>query len=76
MPTKDFEEEILYLLRRMKGRIDQKGHDGASRKMKSNSCPEFKLIMFRLFLGERRSKDRKSTRRTPVTSLSRMPSSA
>ena len=37
MPTKDFGEEILYLLRRMKGRIDQKGHDGASRKMKSLS---------------------------------------
>ncbi|RVX05910.1 hypothetical protein CK203_023878 [Vitis vinifera] len=35
MPTKGFEKEILYLLRRMEGRIDQKGQDGASRKMKS-----------------------------------------
>ena len=32
-----FEEEILYLLRRMKGRIDQKGQDGASRKMNLKS---------------------------------------
>ena len=35
MPTKGFEKEILYLLRRMEGRIDQKGQDGASRKTKS-----------------------------------------
>ncbi|RVX12788.1 hypothetical protein CK203_009733 [Vitis vinifera] len=35
MPTRGFEEEILYLLRRMKGRIDQKGQDGVSRKTKS-----------------------------------------
>ncbi|KAL6329246.1 hypothetical protein AAG906_014858 [Vitis piasezkii] len=35
MPTEGFEKEILYLLRRMKGRIDQKGQDGASRKTKS-----------------------------------------
>ena len=37
MPTRGFEEEILYLLRRMKGRIDQKGQDGVSRKTKSPS---------------------------------------
>ena len=37
MPMEGFEEEILYLLRRMKGRIDLKGHDGASRKTKSLS---------------------------------------
>ena len=35
MPTEGFEKEILYLLRRMEGRIDQKGQDGASRKTKS-----------------------------------------
>ncbi|RVW28269.1 hypothetical protein CK203_083714 [Vitis vinifera] len=29
MPTEGFEEEILYLLRRMKGRIEQKGKEGA-----------------------------------------------
>ena len=34
MPTEGFEKEILYLLRMMKGRIDQKGQDGVSRKMK------------------------------------------
>ena len=31
MSIEGFEEEILYLLRRMKGRIDQKGQDGESR---------------------------------------------
>ena len=35
MPTEGFEEDILYLLRRMKGKIDQKGQDEVSRKMKS-----------------------------------------
>ena len=34
MPTKGFEEEILYLLRRMKGRIEHKNQDGAYRKTK------------------------------------------
>ena len=37
MPMEGFEEEILFLLRRMKGRIDQKGQDGVSRKTKSLS---------------------------------------
>ena len=37
MPMEGFEEEILYLLRRMKGRIDQKRQDGVSRKTKSLS---------------------------------------
>ena len=32
MPTEGFEEEILYLLRRMKGRIEQKGKEGVTRK--------------------------------------------
>ena len=32
MPTEGFEEEILYLLRRMKGRIDQKRKEGVPRK--------------------------------------------
>ena len=32
LPTEGFEKEILYLLRRMKGRIDQKGKEGVSRK--------------------------------------------
>lgn len=37
MPTEGFEEEILYLLRRMKGIIDQKGHNRMFRKAKSLS---------------------------------------
>ena len=37
MPTEGFEEDILYLLRRMKGKIDQKGQDEVSRKTKSLS---------------------------------------
>ncbi|RVW81134.1 Nicastrin [Vitis vinifera] len=32
LPMEGFEKEILYLLRRMKGRIDQKGKEGVSRK--------------------------------------------
>ena len=47
MPTEGFEEEILYLLRRMKGRIDQKGQDGASRKTNlksSKSSRELKKL--------------------------------
>ena len=32
MPTEGYEEEILYLLRRMKGRIDHKRQDRATRK--------------------------------------------
>ncbi|RVW46616.1 hypothetical protein CK203_067303 [Vitis vinifera] len=32
MPTEGFEEEILYLLRRMKGRMEQKGREGVTRK--------------------------------------------
>ncbi|RVW36927.1 hypothetical protein CK203_094920 [Vitis vinifera] len=47
MLTKEFEEEILYLLRRMEGRIDQKGQDGASRKtklMSSKSSRELKKL--------------------------------
>ena len=32
MPTEGFEEEILYFLRRMKGRIEQKGKEGVTRK--------------------------------------------
>ena len=34
MLMEGFEEGILYLLRRMKGRIDQKGQNGVSRKTK------------------------------------------
>ena len=37
MPTEGFEEEILYLLRRMKGRIEQKSQNGACRKTKSSA---------------------------------------
>ena len=37
MPKKGFEEEILYLLRWMKGIIEQKGQDKTSRKAKSLS---------------------------------------
>ena len=46
MPTEGFEEEILYLLRRMKGRIDQKGQDGVSRKtnLKSSTSWELKKL--------------------------------
>ena len=47
MLTKEFVEEILYLLRRMEGRIDQKGQDGASRKtklMSSKSSRELKKL--------------------------------
>ena len=32
MPTEGFEEEILYFLRRMKGRIEQKGKEWVTRK--------------------------------------------
>ena len=47
IPTERFEEEILYLLRKMKGRIDQKGQNGASRKTKllsSKSSRELKKL--------------------------------
>ncbi|RVW66275.1 hypothetical protein CK203_065984 [Vitis vinifera] len=36
MPTEGFEEEILYLLRRMKGRMEQKGREGVTRKTSLN----------------------------------------
>ena len=42
-----FEEEILYLLRRMRARIDQKGQDGVSRKTNlksSKSSRELKKL--------------------------------
>ena len=42
-----FEEEILYLLRRMKGRIEHKRQDGAFRKVKltvSKSSRELKKL--------------------------------
>ena len=32
MPTEGFEDEILYLLRKMKGRIEKTGKEGVSRK--------------------------------------------
>ena len=47
MPTEGFEEKILYLLRRMRGRIDQKGQDGVSRKTNlksSKSSRELKKL--------------------------------
>ena len=47
MPIEGFEEEILYLLRRMKGRIEQKSQDGAYRKTESSaskSCKELKKL--------------------------------
>ena len=47
MPTEGFEVEILYLLRRMKGRIEHKRQDGASRKTKltfSKSSRELKKL--------------------------------
>ena len=46
MPTEGFEEEILYLLRRMKERIDQKRQDGVSRKtnLKSSTSKELKKL--------------------------------
>lgn len=37
MPTEDFEEKILYLLGRMKARIDQRGQEGAKRRANSLS---------------------------------------
>ncbi|RVW25227.1 hypothetical protein CK203_113902 [Vitis vinifera] len=36
MPTVGFEEEILYLLRRMRGRIDKKNQDRENKKTKSS----------------------------------------
>ena len=36
MPTVRFEEEILYLLRRMRGRIEKKNHDRENNKTKSS----------------------------------------
>ena len=47
MLTEGFEKEILYLLRRMKGRIGYKSQDGASRKTKlsaSKSSRELKKL--------------------------------
>ena len=47
MPTEGFEEEILYLLRRMKGRIEQKGKEGMTRKTSlksSKSSRELKKL--------------------------------
>ncbi|KAL6323907.1 hypothetical protein AAG906_005904 [Vitis piasezkii] len=47
MPTEGFEEEILYLLRRMKGRIEQKGKEGVTRKTSlksSKSSRELKKL--------------------------------
>ena len=44
-----FEEEILYLLRRMRARIDQKGQDGVSRKTNlksSKSSRELKKLEY------------------------------
>ena len=47
MPTEGFEEEILYLLRRMKGRMEQKGREGVTRKTSlksSKSSRELKKL--------------------------------
>ncbi|RVW30578.1 hypothetical protein CK203_086079 [Vitis vinifera] len=47
LPMEGFEKEILYLLRRMKGRIDQKGKEGVSRKTclkSSKSSKELKKL--------------------------------
>ena len=44
MPTEGFEEEILYLLRRMKGRIDQKGKEGVFRKTSLKSSKSSKEL--------------------------------
>ena len=44
MPMEGFEEEILYLLRRMKERIDQKRQDGVSRKTKSLSSKSIREL--------------------------------
>ena len=47
MPIEGFEEEILYLLRRMKMRIEHKSQDGAFRKTKlstSKSSRELKKL--------------------------------
>ena len=47
MLMEEFEDEISYLLRRMKGIIDYKSQDGASRKMKlsaSKSSMELKKL--------------------------------
>ena len=47
MPMEGFDEKILYLLRRMKGRIDQKGKEGMSRKTSlksSKSSRELKKL--------------------------------
>ena len=47
MPTEGFEEEILYFLRRMKGRIEQKGKKGVTRKTSlksSKSSRELKKL--------------------------------
>ena len=47
IPTEGFEEEILYLLRKMKGRIDQKGKEEVSRKTSlksSKSSRELKKL--------------------------------
>ena len=51
MPIEGFEEEILYLLRRMKGRIEQKSQDGVHRKMKfaaSKSSRELKKLEWKV----------------------------
>lgn len=37
MPTEGFEDEILYLIRRMKERIDQRGPEGTTRRARSMS---------------------------------------
>lgn len=37
MLTEGFKEESPYLLKRMKERIDQKGHEGTNRRVKSLS---------------------------------------
>ena len=44
MPTEGFEEEILYFLRRMKGRIEQKGKEGMTRKTSLKSSKSNKEL--------------------------------
>ena len=44
MPTVGFEEEILYILRRMRGRIEQKNQDREYRKTKSSASKSSKEL--------------------------------
>ncbi|RVW91507.1 hypothetical protein CK203_046178 [Vitis vinifera] len=64
MPTEGFEEEILYLLRRMKGRMEQKGREGVTRKKSlksSKSSRELKKLEWTFGGGKKYRVESKST---------------